>query len=179
MITSTVDDGMGWRPDHILVGDGASESLRPASEALANSGDFLRSLHTLWRDLATETGDLPDRGVLTPERLRPWLGAISVYQETIDGDFLIKLDGTRIVAWTGRDWTNRRVSKIEGLGGHDLMGGCRRVLERRCPAVSLMFFLVRTELKPMHRLLLPVVTADRARRQVLMALWPADQSGRQ
>jgi hypothetical protein len=179
MIASTEDDAMGWRPEQILVGDGASESLRPASEALAKTGDFLRSLHALWCDLATETGNLPDRGELTPERLRPWLGAISVFQETVDGDFLIKLDGTRIVAWTGRDWTNRRVSKIDGVGGHDLFASCRRVLERRCPAFSLPFVLVRTEFKPMHRLMLPVVTADRATRQVLMALWPADQTGRQ
>lgn len=168
-----------WPPADVLVGEGTAAEPRPAAGILARTGEFLRSLHVLWIREAAAAGDVPDRGVLTPERLRPWLGSLSVYQETAGGDFVIKLDGTRIVAWTGEDWTNRPVSAVDAKFGRDLLGSCRRVWEARCPAFGLPIVLFQSKTKTMHRLLLPVWSADRSARQILMAMWPADDPGGQ
>jgi hypothetical protein len=49
----------------------------------------------------------------------------------------------------------------------------------RCPAFSLRIILYQSNTKTMHRLMLPVMTADRSGRQVLMAMWPAEEPQRQ
>jgi hypothetical protein len=168
-----------WPPVHVLVGEGAAMEPRPAAEALARTGPFLRGLHSEWSAAAAAAGDVPDRAALTPERLRPWLGSVSVYHETAGGDFLIRLDGTRIVAWTGEDWTNRHLSDLDARYGRDLLGSCRGAWHARCPAFGLPVVLFQSETKVMHRLILPVLSADRARRQILLAMWPADDPRRQ
>lgn len=168
-----------WPPVTVLLGEGTTADPRPAGEVLARTGPYLRDLHSAWSAAAAAAGDVPDRATLTPERLRSWLGSLAVYAETADGDFVIRLDGTRIVAWTGEDWTGRRLSDLDARYGRDLLGSCRRVWEARCPAFSLPHILFQSETKVMHRLLLPVLSADRRRRQILLALWPADAPGRQ
>ena len=168
-----------WPPMHMLVGEGTAMTPRPDEEVLARTGPFLRGLHSQWKSAAAAAGDVPDRSVLTPERLRPWLGSVSVYHETADADFVIRLDGTRIVAWTGEDWTNRRLSELDTLYGRDLLGSCRRACDARCPAFGLPILPFQSETKVMHRMILPVLSADRTRRQILLAMWPADDPRRQ
>lgn len=106
-----------------MVLDQRVDRLPPTADPRAGA------LHDRWSALQVDGGP-PDREALDVFALRPWLGHISVY-EAIDGgaDFRIRLEGTRIAAMTGEDWTGRRASDVDSVFGTDLCGELRRALE--------------------------------------------------
>jgi hypothetical protein len=62
---------------------------------------FVAGLLDLWRS-KRPPGGVPHRAEFDVFTLRPWLGWLTVYEELDDGaDFLVRLDGSNIVASTG------------------------------------------------------------------------------
>jgi hypothetical protein len=91
----------------------------------------LLRLHHLWRTHCWHE-DPPDRSQLSVEILQPWFSHISVFQAMEDGaDFLLRLDGTAIVAITGEDWTRHKTSEIDRRFGRDLTGLLRVAMRTR------------------------------------------------
>jgi hypothetical protein len=128
------------------------------------------ALYRFWRD-AKEGGTLPTRRALGPETLRPWLGSLSIYEHLREGDdFRIRLDGTKIVAMTGEDWTGRLVSEIDRRFGADLLGCCREVCRLHLPLFDSALPLFQKSYRCAQRLLLPLSRDGAEATQVLMAL---------
>lgn len=141
------------------------DSLPPTADPRA------RALHDTWSSLCSD-GQPPDRETLDVFTLRPWLGHISVY-EAVDGgaDFRIRLEGTRIAAMTGEDWTGRHASQVDQAFGSALLEALREVLETARPSFHTTRIYQRSY-QNAARMLLPV----RSRRdgpvdQILLVLY--------
>ncbi|HEY9566913.1 MAG TPA: hypothetical protein VIR38_02385, partial [Thalassobaculum sp.] len=107
-----------------------------------------------------------------------WLGHISIY-EAIDGrtDFRIRLEGTRIAAMTGEDWTGRLASAVDQAFGTRLRGILLETLRSRRPAFHVTRIYQR-ESQDATRMLLPVRSRhDAPVDQILLVLYidPAQQ----
>ena len=73
---------------------------------------FVAGLLDLWRS-KRPPGGVPHRAEFDVFTLRPWLGWLTVYEELDGGtDFLVRLDGSNIVALTGDEWTGHRMSEL-------------------------------------------------------------------
>ena len=69
------------------------------------------NLLDLWRSKCPPEG-VPRRAEFDVLTLQPWLGWLTVYEEVDDGaDFLVRLDGSNIVALTGDEWTGDGVGR--------------------------------------------------------------------
>lgn len=129
------------------------------------------SLHDCWLSLC-RGGLPPDREALDVFALRAWLGHISIY-EAVDGgaDFRIRLEGTRITAMTGEDWTGRLASQVDSAFGSRLLGMLQEALHS-ADAVMHTTRIYQRDFQSAVRMLLPV----RSRRdgpvdQILMAIY--------
>ena len=129
------------------------------------------ALYRCWRD-AKHAQPLPTRQALGPEALRPWLGSLAIYERTAEGsDFRVRLDGTKIVALTGEDWTGRHLSEFDRRFGSDLLGCCLDVCRTRLPLFDSALPLVQKTYRIAQRLILPISSHDGTEAsQVLMAL---------
>lgn len=129
------------------------------------------ALVALWRSLAGADGAPPSRAELGPERLKPWLGCISVY-EPVDAegsDFRCRLDGSGIVDLTGEDWTGRTANWVDERFRLGLCRDLRAAWRAEAPHAHRIAVFQKTYI-PACRLLLPVSTKGDGR-QVLLALF--------
>lgn len=129
------------------------------------------ALYDKWSSLCVD-GRPPGRDALDVFTLRPWLGHISVY-EAIDGgaDFRIRLEGTRIAAMTGEDWTGRRASQVDAAFGTDLGPALREALESARASFHTTRIYQRTY-QNAARMLLPVRSrGDGPVDQILLVLY--------
>jgi hypothetical protein len=128
------------------------------------------TLYRFWRE-AKDGRTLPARRALGPEMLRPWLGSLSIYERTTEGaDFRIRLEGTKIVAMTGEDWTGRLVSEVDRCFGADLLACCLEVCRLRQPLFDSAVPLFQKSYRFAQRLMLPVSRDGEEATQVLTAL---------
>jgi hypothetical protein len=140
----------------------------------------LGALYRFWRDAK---GDrlIPSRREFGPEALRPWLGHLSVYELLPGGDdFRIRLEGTKIVALTGEDWTGRLVSEVDARFGSDLLFCCLETCRLGLPLFDSAVMIYQKTFRFAQRLILPVAREGVAAGQVLVALMrltEADQPG--
>jgi hypothetical protein len=153
---------------HALLDGGGSFVIVRIEEAMKVADQRLRQLHTLWLQYG-RNDTLPSRHHITPETLHPWLGQLSIYEEIDGADFLIRLDGTQIVSWTGEDWTGRLVSEVDAKYGRNLLGACRAVWTHRLPLFDAAAPLFKKEYIEARRMLLPLYSKQE-KRQVLLAL---------
>jgi hypothetical protein len=99
------------RPQSLV--DGQQVPSRPSGETVEELHPFVAGLLDLWRSMCPP-GRVPRRTDLDVFTLQPWLGWLTVYEELDDGaDFLVRLDGSNIVALTGDEWTGRRMSELD------------------------------------------------------------------
>jgi hypothetical protein len=139
----------------------------PAAAMLPELG----ALYRFWR-AAKEDRALPRRAEFTPDALRPWLGWLSVYERTEEDDFRIRLDGTKIVAMTGEDWTGRLVSEVDQRFGADLLHCCREVCRLNLPLFDSGIPLFQKQYSFAQRLILPVARSSDVAEQIILALFP-------
>ena len=80
---------------------------------------------------------MPQRAEFDVFTLRPWLGWLTVYEELDDGaDFLVRLDGSNIVALTGEEWTGHRMSELDPSSATPVLEVLRRTVREREPIVD-------------------------------------------
>lgn len=114
---------------------------------------------------------VPVRSCFTPERLRPWIGNLSIYQQVDDGrDFRVRLEGTNITQITGDNWTGRLISEIDARFGTNFLGDVKTVLARREPSLTHCRVFQR-EYKPAERALLPIASQPGHVDQVFLCLY--------
>lgn len=103
---------------------------------------------------------VPTRNEFNPLNLRPWLGSITILT-MIDGgkDFLVRLDGTDVVALTGEDWTGRLVSEIDAAFGSHVGDDLRAVIDSASPSIRRMPILQKSW-QSATRVCLPVSSGD-------------------
>ena len=122
--------------------------------------------------------EAPSRGV--PHRaefdvftLRPWLGWLTVYEELDDGaDFLVRLDGSNIVALTGDEWTGRRMSELDPHYVAPVLEALRRAVRERQPVVDHFYSPAVKDFLTFHRVTLPLREDRRGVWQVIQGLQP-------
>jgi hypothetical protein len=131
----------------------------------------LHSLLQFWND-AGGSDAIPHRGQLEFFALRPWLGHISIYEANPGGaDYRIRLEGTKIVAITGEDWTGKRASDVDHRYGSRLVEFMRNVIASGKPAIHTMR-LFQNDVEFVTRLLLPVrARADGPVDQVFLVIY--------
>jgi hypothetical protein len=130
------------------------------------------TLYRLWRD-AREGRALPTREALSPETLRPWLGSLSIYERTSEGDdFRIRLDGTKLVAMSGEDWTGQLVSQLDRRFRSDLLACCLEVCRLRLPLFDSAAPILPKSYRYAQRLLLPLSRDGENATQLMLALFP-------
>lgn len=137
----------------------------------------LHSLLQFWNE-AGGSQSIPHRGQFEFFALRPWLGHVSIY-ETIHGgtDYRIRLEGTKIVAITGEDWTGKRASDVDQRYGSRLVEFMQRVTASGTPAIHTMR-LFQNDVEFITRLLLPVrACADGAVDQVFLVIYADPGAG--
>lgn len=129
------------------------------------------SLHEKWASLCRD-GLPPDREALDVFALEPWLGHISIYEAVGDGaDFRIRLEGTRIAAMTGEDWTGRLASQVDAAFGTALLGMLQEVLRTARPSFHATRIYQR-DYQNALRMLLPVRSRrDGPTDQILLVLY--------
>jgi hypothetical protein len=82
-------------------------------------------------------GNVPRRAEFDVFTLWPWLGWLTVYEELDDGaDFLVRLDGSKIVALTGDEWTGRRMSELDPRYVTPVLEVLRQAVRGREPIVD-------------------------------------------
>lgn len=147
------------------VQDRRVDRLPPTADPRAGS------LHRKWESLC-RGGLPPDRESLDVFALEPWLGHISIYEAVGDGiDFRIRLEGTRIAAMTGEDWTGRLASQVDAAFGTALVEMLREVLRTARPSFHTTRIYQR-DYQNALRMLLPVRSRpDGATDQILLVLY--------
>lgn len=118
---------------------------------------------------------LPDDRAFDAFGLRPWLGRVSVYRALPGGaDFLLRLEGTEIVAITGEDWTGHRASEIDAHYRGRLLVDLLRVAAGRQPLVDEIRIFQKSFIR-IKRLLLPI-GRDGQVTKVLLCFFPRDDA---
>jgi hypothetical protein len=130
------------------------------------------ALYRLWRDAREEWG-VPTRQALSPDALRPWLGSLSIYERLSGGDdFRIRLEGTKLAAMSGEDWTGRLASERDRRFGTDLLACCVEVCRLRLPLFDSAVPIFPKSYRFGQRLLLPLSRDGEEATQVMLALFP-------
>lgn len=130
----------------------------------------LSALLALWQSLACD-GLPPPRQAFDPFTLKRWLGHISIYEKTEDHDFVIRLEGSAIVAMTGENWTAYRASDIDTKYGSQLLDHIADVARTNKPAFHRMLLFQRKYFY-VSRILLPLrKREDGPSEQVFLAMY--------
>jgi len=127
---------------------------------------FVVSLLDLWRS-KRPPGGVPQRAEFDVFTLRPWLDWLTVYEELDGGaDFLVRLDGSNIVALTGDEWTGHRLSELDPRYATPVLEVLRRTVQEHdqyyIPTVK--------DFLTFHRMTLPVWEDRRGVRQVIQGM---------
>jgi hypothetical protein len=150
------------------------------------SGETVEELHPtvtvtnlldLWRSKCPP-GDVPRRAEFDVLTLQPWLGWLTVYEEVDDGaDFLVRLDGSNIVALTGDEWTGRRMSELDPRYMTPVLEVLRRAVRERQPIVDQYYTPAVKDFLTFHRITLPLWEDRRGVWQVIQGMQPVRKKG--
>jgi hypothetical protein len=131
---------------------------------------FVAGLLDLWRS-KRPPGGVPQRAEFDVFTLRPWLGWLTVYEEVDDGaDFLIRLEGSNIVAVTGEEWTGHRMSELDPWYATPVLEVLRRTVREREPIVDQYYIPAAKDFLTFHRVTLPVWEDRRGVWQVIQGM---------
>jgi hypothetical protein len=114
---------------------------------------------------------VPRRAEFDAFTLRPWLGWLTVYEELDDeADFLVRLDGTNIVALTGDEWTGRRMSELDPRYAVPVLTTLRRAVREGQPIVDRFYNPAVKDFLTFHRVTLPLWEERRGVWQVIQGM---------
>ncbi|UEM25314.1 PAS domain-containing protein (plasmid) [Skermanella mucosa] len=117
---------------------------------------FIAGLLQFWYSKCP-SGEVPRRAGFDAFALRPWLGWLAIYEELDGGaDFMVRLDGTNIVALTGHEWTGRRMSDLDPRVAAPVLEVLRRAVSERRPVVDRLYSPAAKDFLAFHRITLPV-----------------------
>jgi len=131
---------------------------------------FVAGLLDLWRS-KRPPGGVPQRSEFNVFTLRPWLGWLTVYEELDGGaDFLVRLDGSNIVALTGQEWTGCRMSEVNPHCAMPVLEAIRRAVRERHPVVDRYYSPAVNDVLTFHRVTLPTWEDRRSIWQVIQGM---------
>jgi PAS domain len=131
---------------------------------------FVAGLLDLWH-CRCPAGGVPRRAEFDAFTLRPWLGWLTVYEELDDeADFLVRLDGTNIVALTGDEWTGRRMSELDPRYAVPVLTTLRRAVRERQPIVDRFYNPAVKDFLIFQRVTLPLWEERRGVWQVIQGM---------
>ncbi|MFV1850026.1 MAG: hypothetical protein ACMZ66_04855 [Thalassospira sp.] len=126
----------------------------------------VRAYYETWCEAATG-GGVPDRKVLSVDRLAPWLDDISIYEYIPrKRDFVVRIDAPNIVEASGESYLGCSPRQIDLDFGTTMHATLLGVIDDRRPA----FHRVGLERKIWEewlRIMLPVRTTDRDENPIL------------
>jgi hypothetical protein len=138
---------------------------------------IVTSLLDLWRSKCPP-GNVPRRAEFDVFTLWPWLGWLTVYEELDDGaDFLVRLDGSNIVALTGDEWTGRRMSELDPRYVTPVLKVLRQAVQGREPIVDQYYTPAVKNFLTFHRVTLPLWEDRQGVWQVIQGLQPVLERG--
>jgi hypothetical protein len=138
---------------------------------------IVTSLLDLWRSKCPP-GNVPRRAEFDVFTLWPWLGWLIVYEELDDGaDFLVRLDGSNIVALTGDEWTGRRMSELDPRYVTPVLKVLRQAVQGREPIVDQYYTPAVKNFLTFHRVTLPLWEDRQGVWQVIQGLQPVLERG--
>jgi hypothetical protein len=131
---------------------------------------FVAGLLDLWRSKCPP-GGVPRRSEFNVFTLRPWLGWLTVYEELDGGaDFLVRLDGSNIVALTGDEWTGHRMSELDPQCALPVLEVLHQAVRERQPAVDCFYSPAVKDFLTFHRVTLPLWEDRRGVWQVIQGM---------
>jgi PAS domain len=131
---------------------------------------LIADLLNLWR-LKRPPGGVPHRAEFDVFTLRSWLGWLTVYEELDGGaDFLVRLDGSNIVALTGDEWTGHRMSELNPQDAAPVLEVLRRTVREREPIVDRFYSPAVKDFLTFHRVTLPIWEDRRGVWQVIQGM---------
>jgi hypothetical protein len=146
--------------------------LHRSRETVEELHPFVADLLDLWRSKCS-SGGVPRRAEFDAFTLQPWLGWLTVYEEVDDGaDFLVRLDGSKIVALTGHDWTGRRMSELNPRYAAPVLEVLRQAVQGREPIMDQYYTPAVKDFLTFHRVTLPLREDRRGVWQVIQGLQP-------
>jgi hypothetical protein len=138
---------------------------------------IVTSLLDLWRSKCPP-GNVPRRAEFDVFTLWPWLGWLTVYEELDAGaDFLVRLDGSNIVALTGDEWTGRRMSELDPRYVTPVLEVLRQAVRGREPIVDQYYTPAVKDFLTFHRVTLPLWEDRQGVWQVIQGLQPVPEKG--
>lgn len=137
----------------------------------------LEALRARWQ-LSCREGALPRRSDFPPESLTPWIGHIELVETVGAQDavrFRVRLVGTRIVYYEGRDNTGLFLDDVIPAEERDeILAPYRECLESRQPVHSTFYSCATAAISSLlERLILPLSSDGGAVDQFLVAIYRA------
>jgi hypothetical protein len=128
-----------------------------------------------WRD-ACRDGRLPTRADFPPETMTPWMGHIQIVEVVREGDDVrlrVRLVGTRIVYYEGRDNTGVFLDEAVPEEQQDeVLEPYLRSLDERTPVYSAFYACAEAAISSkLERLILPLATDGKMVDQFLVAIY--------
>lgn len=128
-----------------------------------------------WRT-ACRDGRLPARADFPPESMTPWMGHIQIVEVVRAGDavrFRVRLVGTRIVYYEGRDNTGVFLDDVVPEEQQDdVLEPYRRSMGEREPIYSAFYSCAEAAISSkLERLILPLATDGKVVDQFLVAIY--------
>jgi hypothetical protein len=144
-----------------------SQPLRPEFEAIRGR----------WKEYCRD-GRLPRRADFPPESLTPWMGHIQIVELVRGGQqdrYRVRLAGTRIVYYEGRDNTGLFLDEVIPADQRDLiLAPYARCAETREPVYGAFYSCGEAAISSkLERLILPLAADGRAIDQFLVAIYRA------
>jgi len=128
-----------------------------------------------WREHCQD-GKLPTRAAFPPESLTPWMGHIEIVELVREGDtdrYRVRLVGTRIVYYEGRDNTGQFLDEVIPQDQHaEILEPYRRCTETRGPVYGEFYSCSDTAISSkLERLILPLAADGTNIDQFLVAIY--------
>lgn len=133
------------------------------------------AIQSRWRELCRD-GHLPARSDFPPESLTPWMGHIQIVERVSEGGRVrhrVRLSGTRIVYYEGRDNTGLFLDDLIPAEQHDeIVEPYRRCTETRAPVHSTFYSCSEAAISSqLERLILPLAADGQTIDQFLVAIY--------
>jgi hypothetical protein len=135
----------------------------------------LQAIEERWRARCRD-GGLPVRADFPAEDLTAWMGHIQIVERVPDGEtdrYRVRLAGTRIVYYEGRDNTGKFLDDVIPRDQRDqILEPYRRCADTRQPVYSQFYSCSDTGISAqLERLILPLATDGAAVDQFLVAIY--------
>lgn len=137
------------------------------------------ALRARWQDYCL-TGRLPSRNDFPPESLVPWIGHIQLVEAVRDGEalrFRVRLVGTRIVYYEGRDNTGLFLDEVIPAEDREaVLAPYRNCLDSRQPVYSTFYSCGAAAISSLlERMILPLASDGHSVDQFLVAIYRAQE----